>query len=542
MISNIKNTISTLKKLDKKYIIIYYLVELIRMYIAVEYSIELGSLFYKSLVDQQYLIAIQLLFKIKLLSMVITLLTYNSLIVPCIERDVTKIITGEYITLVDKTKNIFLELSSDIAIGSVIDYKKTQIMKLLIEYPTMLSMITTKFTSIIILLQNNYKITILYFLFVIIKNVFLYKLNIKKYTDDHQNYDKLGFNDLLLSSINRKIINHSQISGYNDIDNVKKYMILQLNHINKINKFEILYKLIDLVIPIIEFGFYKIIDYQFMLMWYIHYNSIESFAVSCTQYLPLHMNDYMIKRIHNINKSLKLIDEIGLKKDLIKIPYHFQLLVKPCDINIEKVQYMIKDEIIITPGKTILLDGKSGMGKTFLYKIMIGLIDVQPIVYLNSKKLLLGFEHLCGQIKCLSPLTDKTLYDYILSNKTIKENVGVYRTDGSVENAIKMCCLTNKFSIDTKIDHLSNGEEHRILLAKVLPLDETDNIPVLILDEPDNGVDYETGLKIINNIITWFHKKHHGCVFLTTHQKAIKNILKFDAIYEADNMIIKRIK
>ena len=89
-----------------------------------------------------------------------------------------------------------------------------------------------------------------------------------------------------------------------------------------------------------------------------------------------------------------------------------------------------------------------------------------------------------------------TFYDHMSGRENLKlhcEYMGYYHP-GSVENALEMLHLSD--AADKPVKSYSLGMKQRLAIAQVLMEDE----PILIMDEPMNGLDRE-GIKDIRELI-----------------------------------------
>lgn len=186
------------------------------------------------------------------------------------------------------------------------------------------------------------------------------------------------------------------------------------------------------------------------------------------------------------------------------------------DINGEKIYD--KFNYIFKKGETHIILGKSGRGKSILFKSLIrkfnhytGKILISEIDTKNIKS-----EELYANIVYISNS------DYIF-NKNIKDNISLYDDNIKLEEIIKKLNI-NLDIHNFKIDNLSSGERQRILLARGL----SRNADVYIFDEPTNFLDNETK-KIVNELIFSLKDK---TVIVISHDREIEYINRFDNVLE----------
>lgn len=147
---------------------------------------------------------------------------------------------------------------------------------------------------------------------------------------------------------------------------------------------------------------------------------------------------------------------------------------------VNKVLHNYNETII--EGKTSFIIGKSGIGKTTLIRILLGLeqIDSGEIIGLDDKKISVVFQdnNLCENLSVLSNLkivTDKI--DENELNKNLKE-------------------LDLEGILFKKINELSGGMKRRIAILRALLVE----FDLLIMDEPFKGLDFSTKKIVIEYI------------------------------------------
>lgn len=147
---------------------------------------------------------------------------------------------------------------------------------------------------------------------------------------------------------------------------------------------------------------------------------------------------------------------------------------------VNKVLHNYTETII--EGKTSFIIGKSGIGKTTLIRILLGLekTDSGEIIGLDDKKISVVFQdnNLCENLSVLSNL--KIVTDNIDENE-LNKNLKELDLEGILFK---------------KINELSGGMKRRIAILRALLVE----FDLLIMDEPFKGLDFSTKKIVIEYI------------------------------------------
>jgi ABC-type ATPase involved in cell division len=175
--------------------------------------------------------------------------------------------------------------------------------------------------------------------------------------------------------------------------------------------------------------------------------------------------------------------------------------------DISKDSYIIKNDIYIQKKllkkKIVYLKGESGKGKTTILK---------SLLYYNNK-ILNNIAYL--QQDMALELNNLKVSDIIQGfEKTVNEEY--------IQKAIKIACIADKFHMNTIIRNVSGGEKQRFMIARVIYNVLVNKITILIMDEPDNNLDF----KIFRSIITNINKVEIlQKIIFTSHQEDIINYI-----------------
>jgi ABC-2 type transport system ATP-binding protein len=170
--------------------------------------------------------------------------------------------------------------------------------------------------------------------------------------------------------------------------------------------------------------------------------------------------------------------------------------------------------LTLAPGEIYGLLGPNGAGKSTLIKIIAGLLTptsgslkvmgLDPLVDPTGVKSMIGYVS-----------ENSTLYDS-LTPRDFFEFVSSIRGTDPKMTAEKIKTLIPAFGIDLYFDSpiatLSMGTKQKISIIAAL-LHEP---PLLLLDEPLNGLDARSS-RIVKDIISLHAQKNHGAVLFSTH-------------------------
>lgn len=183
----------------------------------------------------------------------------------------------------------------------------------------------------------------------------------------------------------------------------------------------------------------------------------------------------------------------------------------------EQVLYDISVEF--EPGKTNLIIGKSGSGKTVLMKSLIGLhkIDEGKILYNNR-----DFVHMSHKEQRLLRkemgmlFQGSALFDSLTIEENVKFPLDMFTDMSDKEKVERVNFCLNRVNLD-KVNRLypaelSGGMQKRAAIARAIVL----NPKYLFCDEPNSGLDPKTAL-VIDKLIIDITREFNITTIVNTH-------------------------
>lgn len=164
----------------------------------------------------------------------------------------------------------------------------------------------------------------------------------------------------------------------------------------------------------------------------------------------------------------------------------------------------------IEDGEFIAIVGPSGCGKSTLLNLMAGMLKPDSGQIYFQKALLTEDmpQHIGYMLQTDQLLEWRTIYQNVCLGLEIRGQL----TDENKRRAIKMLLDygLDRF-LDAKPSELSGGMRQRVALIRTLVL----NPDLLYLDEPFSALDYQTRLKVGNDIGTIIKKQKKTAVLVT---------------------------
>lgn len=177
----------------------------------------------------------------------------------------------------------------------------------------------------------------------------------------------------------------------------------------------------------------------------------------------------------------------------------------------------------INKGDFVMIEGSSGVGKSTLIKLMLGVypLDGGSICAVCQD----------GEISLDN--STRTLFSYVpqgnmIFSGTLKDNVTFIKEDATeeeIENALRISCADGFISelpkgLETVVGEngvgLSEGQIQRVAIARAILC----NAPVILLDEATSALDEQTEKRLLDNL-----KGLNGVTLvIVSHKKAAANI------------------
>ena len=236
--------------------------------------------------------------------------------------------------------------------------------------------------------------------------------------------------------------------------------------------------------------------------------------------------EFNVKNLQsNINK-IKKSKEIFLDKEINLKNINFKYS--------DTAPFILKDiSMSIKKGTTVGLIGESGIGKTTLINMILGLVEP------SSGKVEIDGINIFENVESWQKNIGYVPQNVYLSDDTIKKNIAFALPDNKIDyNAVKKAATNAQLDnlianstngLDTKVgefgDRISGGQRQRIAIARALYKDPK----ILILDECTNSLDLETEKQIINEVNFLKGKK---TIIMITHR--LSTLENCDQIYKID--------
>jgi len=170
-------------------------------------------------------------------------------------------------------------------------------------------------------------------------------------------------------------------------------------------------------------------------------------------------------------------------------------------------------------GKTNLIIGKSGAGKTVLLKILVGLMDpTQGHVWYGEKDLVSMSKEDTRKIRMEVGMLfqGNALFDSMTVEENIRFPLDMFTTQSlKVKRARVNHCLeeVSLAGINDKFpSEISGGMQKRVGIARAIVLEPK----YLFCDEPNSGLDPKTAIKI-DELISEITNQHNITTIINTH-------------------------
>ena len=185
--------------------------------------------------------------------------------------------------------------------------------------------------------------------------------------------------------------------------------------------------------------------------------------------------------------------------------------------NNEQVLYNIN--VVFEPGKTNLIIGKSGSGKTVLMKSIIGLFVAErgSILYDNRDFLQMTAKEQRSLRKEMGMLFQgSALFDSLTVEENIRFPLDMFSSMTENEKRERVDFCLNRVNLDNANKlfpgELSGGMQKRVAIARAIVL----NPRYLFCDEPNSGLDPKTAL-VIDKLISDITHEFNITTIVNTH-------------------------
>ncbi len=179
--------------------------------------------------------------------------------------------------------------------------------------------------------------------------------------------------------------------------------------------------------------------------------------------------------------------------------------------------------LTIEKGDLVVMTGISGIGKSTLTKLLLGVFNIESgEIYLNMK----------DGSKVTVDCNLRKLFSYVpqgnfLLSGTIRENIAFINenaTEDEIRKAIDFACADFIYALPQQLETvigekglgLSEGQIQRIAIARAI----LSGAPVILLDEATSALDEETELRLLENI----RKLSDKTCILISHKKAANKV------------------
>ncbi len=249
---------------------------------------------------------------------------------------------------------------------------------------------------------------------------------------------------------------------------------------------------------------------------------------------------------HMIGSAERIIELEKIEKDIIETNIDSKklydnldsIIIKNVNFTYQNKQIFKQLNLTIKKGENIVIYGESGIGKSTLLKLILGIIQKDSgEIYFRLKD---------GNTQPINVDT-RNMFSYVPQGKlilsgTIRENITFVNpniSDADLEKALEVSCCKSfieqlEKGLDTKIGErgsgLSEGQLQRISIARAI----ASNAPILILDEITSSLDTKTEEDVINNIK---NLQNITCI-IVTHRNSIAKLC--DTEYVVENKNIKK--
>lgn len=197
------------------------------------------------------------------------------------------------------------------------------------------------------------------------------------------------------------------------------------------------------------------------------------------------------------------------------------LKVKNLKFSYDKKKYLFENvNFTLEEGEVLSILGPNGSGKTTLLKLIMGMVNGEGSIYISNQDIKnISVRDFWKKVSFVpqqrNVSNDLVVFDSVMIGRS--SFIGPFAIPS--KDDIEMC---NKIIDEIGISHLKNrlsntlsgGELQLVLIARAL----VSNPKILILDEPESGLDFKNQLVILN-IIDKLKKQKITSIFNTHYPK-----------------------
>lgn len=193
-------------------------------------------------------------------------------------------------------------------------------------------------------------------------------------------------------------------------------------------------------------------------------------------------------------------------------------------------------DITINKGDFTAITGRSGIGKSTLFKLLLGVYHTfEGSITISTDSESIAVNRLTRSMFAYVPQGN------MLFSGTIKDNISFMRPDATeeeIKTAARICCADGFIQefpdgFDTFIGEkgagLSEGQAQRIALARAI----VSGAPILLLDEATSALDEQTEAELLKNI----RKMSDKTCLIVTHRSAALEVCDKQIIINEDKRI-----
>lgn len=242
--------------------------------------------------------------------------------------------------------------------------------------------------------------------------------------------------------------------------------------------------------------------------------------------MHIKLNQYTIADIENQQKNEPLLEEVNNRQKFDYIQFSgitFSYAGQP--IILDNLDFQLKQHNIIG------IQGESGIGKTTLFKILLGFVHCQSLKITMDNELV--------SIHSITNMMSYVGQQPYLFEATLAENIAMGTPQKLINNEKLWDCIlksnlahtldlksfhsASNYKVQAQGNNLSAGQKQRVAIARALYMDT----PILLLDEPTSSLDVENEKTIKETLQTL--KKLGKCIIIVAHRPNIFEIC--DLVY-----------